>query len=201
MPMQNDRFFDLLRHGSAVGGERFRGSTDDVLIPAGWKEMQVAAAGHDHWDGVVTSPARRCAAFAEALARERGIPLVPMPELAERGFGEWEGRLASEIPLPELEGFWGDPIAYTPPGGETFGALRDRVEAGWLRALGLPLRAPLLVTHGGVVRVILGLVLEIPAAALLRIEVPPACRSRLRVPAEGLPSLMYHGPRPCGAPS
>jgi len=201
-PGAGDRFVDLLRHGSVAGGARFRGTTDDVLSAGGWKEMRVAAAGQRHWDGIVSSPARRCAAFAEELAGQRGIPLLLMPELAERGFGAWESRLASEIPLSELGLFWEDPVGYTPPGGEPFGSLCGRVEAGWLRVLGSELRAPLLVTHGGVVRVILGLVLGVPAEALLRIEVPPACRTRLRVPAAGKPSLMHHGgPHPCGAPS
>jgi len=83
-----------------------------------------------------------------------------------------------------------------------FEALRERVLSAWKRILGSQSRFPLLITHGGVIRVILGQALDIPADALLRIEVPPACRTRLRVPTgEGRPSLMFHGrPDSCGVP-
>lgn len=198
----SDRFVDLLRHGAVAGGERFRGSADDVLSPAGLTQMRVAVAGERHWDGVFASPARRCADFGRELAQQRRLPLVLMPELAERRFGAWENRFASEIPPAELEHFWRDPIGFTPPGGEPFADLRDRVESGWLRVLASPARRPLLLTHGGVIRVVLGLVLGIPAENLLQIEVPPACRTRVRVPAAGRPSLIHHGgPDSCGAPS
>ena len=200
--MSSDRFVDLLRHGAVLGGDRFRGTSDDRLSPDGFAQMRSVAAGLNDWDALFSSPARRCADLARELTAQRGLPLELMPELGERRFGAWEGRSASEIPIAELKRFWDDPVGFTPPGAEPFEELRERVLAGWDRILGHKARFPLLITHGGVVRVVLGLVLDIPADALLRIEVPPACRTRLRVPAgEGRPSLMFHGgPDPCGAP-
>lgn len=199
----SDRFVDLLRHGEVVGGGRFRGDTDDLLSPAGLAQMRTATQGLQSWDALISSPARRCAAFASELAPERGLPLQHMPEFGERCFGAWENRTAEEIPLVELQRFWDDPIGFTPPGAEPFEALRERVLHGWDRLLAGDARFPLLITHGGVIRIILGAALDMPAAALLRIEVPPACLSRLRVPSgAGRPSLMFHrGPDLCGAPS
>jgi hypothetical protein len=56
---------------------------------------------------------------------------------------------------------------------------------------------PLLVTKGGVMRVFLGQVLGLAADSLLLIEVPPACRTRLRIPVGGGgPSLIAHGCHP-----
>ncbi len=198
-----DRFADLLRHGEVAGGGRFRGASDDLLSPDGLAQMRAAAEGPKGWDALVSSPARRCAAFAQELAAQRGLPLQLMPELGERGFGAWENRCADEIPLTELQRFWDDPVGFTPPGAEPFQALRERVLFGWDCILTQGFRFPLLVTHGGVIRIILGEVLDISAAALLRIEVPPACLSRLRIPeGAGRPSLMLHGgPDPCGVPS
>lgn len=200
--MASDRFVDLLRHGAVVGGARFRGGSDDCLSAAGLAQMRLAVEGMEGWDVLISSPARRCAEPARELAIERGLALELVPELSERRFGAWENRSAAEIPPGDLEKFWADPVGFTPPGGESFGALRERVSRAWKRILGLQSKFPLLITHGGVIRVILGQALDIPADALLRIEVPPACRTRLRVPTgEGRPSLMFHGrPDLCGVP-
>lgn len=200
--MSSDRFVDLLRHGAVVGGGRFRGASDDRLSPAGLAQMRSVTERLSGWDTLFSSPSARCAELARELAAQRGLTLELMAELGERRFGAWENRFAAEIPSAELKRFWDDPLGFTPPGAESFEELRERVLRGWSRILGSRVRFPLLITHGGVIRVILGRVLDIPADALLRIEIPPACRTRLRVPVgEGRPSLMLHsGPDTCGEP-
>jgi alpha-ribazole phosphatase len=156
-------------------------------------DAAVAAAG-SAWDLVLTSPARRCAGFAQDLAGTLGLPLEVWPDLRERGWGDWEGRGASEIPLADLSRLWADPAGFNPPGAEPFGAFAGRVHSAWRRLLGHSARHLLLVTHGGTVRVILGDVLALPATSLPLVEVPPACLTRLRLPdGGGRPSLMAHG--------
>ena len=196
----SDRFVDLLRHGEVSGGQRFLGETDAALSPLGWAQMRAIVTSEARWDALFASPASRCLEFARELAQQRGLPLRVMSELGERRFGAWENRPAAEIPLAELKRFWRDPVGYTPPGAESFEALRQRVLAGWMQVLREGPSCPLVLTHGGVVRIILGEALGIPAEVLIRIEVPPACRSRLRIPPdEGRASLMFHGKlEPCG---
>lgn len=190
-------FADLLRHGEAAGGSCFRGSRDDPLTALGWAQLEAATAtdaAAGHWDAVLCSPARRCAAFAEALAGRLDLPVTMLPALRERDFGAWEGKRAAELPEADLAAFWTDPAGFTPPGAEPLAAFRGRVAAGWRQVLGAPARRPLVVTHGGVVRAILGEVLGLADTALLLLEVPHACRSRIRLPvAGGLPSLVAHG--------
>jgi alpha-ribazole phosphatase len=193
-----DRFVDLLRHGEPEGGGRFRGGSEDPLSPAGLAQMQAAVAvsgdGAPPWDLVVTSPTRRCAAFAEALSLGRGLPLEVWRDLGERCWGDWEGRAADQIPSADHSRFWADPVGYTPHGAEPFAAFRERGLRAWDALLAHPARHPLVVTHGGVLRVVLGAVLDMPPAALILIEVPYACITRLRLPEGGRPSLMVHGP-------
>jgi len=198
----SDRFVDLLRHGAVAGGGRFRGTTDEPLSFDGLSQMRAVVSELSGWDAVFSSPARRCAELAQELAEQRNLPLELIPELGERHFGAWEDRSAAEIPMAELKRFWDDPLGFTPPGAEPFEALRKRVLRGWDRVRGSGARFPLLVTHGGVIRIIIGTALDIPADALIRIEVAPACRTRLRLPAgAGRPSLTFHGgPDPCGVP-
>lgn len=207
-----DRFVDLLRHGAVTGGERFRGTTDDGLSVHGRAQICSALAGLHGWpdghslpyDALFSSPARRCAETARELATRSGLSPELMPELNERRFGAWENKRADELPVAELKRLWDDPEGFTPPGAESFAALRERVLRGWERILTrrTGFRFPLILTHGGVIRVILGQVLGLSATATMRIEVPPACRTRLRVPdGAGHPSLLFHGrPESCGAP-
>jgi alpha-ribazole phosphatase len=197
-----DRFIDLLRHGEPEGGGRFRGGSEGPLSPVGLAQMQATVAGagdgggdgRPPWDLVVTSPARRCSAFAEALALGRGLPLESWPALGERDWGDWEGCSADQIPAEDLSRFWADPVGFTPPGAEHFAMFHQRVLGAWDALRTHRARHPLVVTHGGALRAILGAVLNMPPAALIFIEVPYACHTRLRLPQIGRPSLMAHGP-------
>jgi alpha-ribazole phosphatase len=186
---------DLLRHGEAAGGPCFRGSRDDPLTERGWSELRAATADDGPgWDAVLCSPARRCADFARALGARLDLPVTTLPKLRERHFGSWEGRTAAELPEADLAAFWSDPVGFTPPGAEPFGAFRARVLAAWQEIQGGAGEHRLILTHGGVVRVIVGEVLRMPPAALLLLEVPHACRTRIRLPGgPGLPSLVAHG--------
>ena len=189
-----DRFVDLLRHGEAQGGARFRGGHDDPLSAEGWGEMTRATAMNPGWTRVVCSPSLRCSAFAHRLAESFNLPVSIMPGLRERGFGAWEGLAAHQIPAAELSRFWDDPVGYAPPDGEPFEVFRERVMAAWSRVCDAGEPFTLAVTHGGVIRVVLAEALRMPPEASLLIEVPPACLSRLRVPEPpGRPSLMRHG--------
>ncbi|WP_296805921.1 histidine phosphatase family protein [Thiocapsa sp.] len=189
-----DRFVDLLRHGEAQGGARFRGGHDDPLSAEGWDQMTRATAVNPDWSRVVCSPSLRCSAFAHRLAESKKLPLAILPGLRERGFGAWEGLAAHQIPAEELTRFWDDPVGYAPPGGEPFEVFRERVTVTWGQMCEAGEPFTLAVTHGGVIRVVLAEVLRMPPAASLLIEVPPACLSRLRVPEfPGRPSLMRHG--------
>jgi alpha-ribazole phosphatase len=195
---------DLLRHGEPAGGPRFRGDTDDPLSELGWQQMRAAAGPHPDWQAVVSSPLRRCADFAEWLAgtlppfAKGGIEVES--RFAEIAFGEWEGRTAQELleTSPDaLAAFWRDPVAHTPPGGEPFDAFAMRVVAAWDALLARHEgRSVVLVTHAGVIRLVLAHVLGMPLANLFRVEVPFAGLSRIRVEGRGadaLPQLVFHG--------
>lgn len=188
-----DRFVTLVRHGEVEGGDRFRGPSDEPLSARGRAQLEHALATNERWSLVLTSPARRCHEPAEALARRIGVELRVMPELAERGFGAWHGQSAAEIAPERLMGFYADPDRGAPEDAEPLDAFQARARRAWQQLLAL--HGDLLVlTHGGMIRALVAEVLGIPASHLALIEVPPACRTRIRVPeAPGRPSLMSHG--------
>jgi len=188
-----DRFVVLLRHGEVAGGGRFRGSCDDPLSEPGWAQLRRAAARVPALTRILSSPARRCADFARALAAERGLSLDLSAAFSERRFGDWEGLAADAIPPDQLQRFWDDPVGYDPPGAEPFADFRRRVLDGWQALCADDAAHTLVLTHGGGLRVILAQVLGMSDHSGLRLEVPPACLSRVRLPAPpGLASLIAH---------
>lgn len=174
---------DLLRHAECDGGDIFRGSLDVPLAHTGWARMRRAAEQQTGWQTIISSPLQRCRAFAEELAEERGLPLKVDDRLQEMGFGDWEGVPVAEVWAQQGAAAWAwfeDPEANPPPGGEPLSALRARAEAALAECL-QECRGQhvLLVTHGGVMRVLIGQALLMPPTAINRLDLPWACLSRL----------------------
>jgi alpha-ribazole phosphatase len=167
----------LLRHGETEAGGRYFGSTDVALSVRGWEQMRAAVAGYS-WERIISSPLQRCAAFAEAMAAERHLSCRYDEDLREISFGEWEGHSAAQLMQTDVERlrrFWSDPNAHPAPGGESLVRFHARVMAAWWRILSDPdRRRPLIITHGGPIRVLRAVQSGTPLSALLSIEVAHA---------------------------
>ena len=126
-----------------VAGEDPQGAAERLrpLLPAGIP--------------VLSSPLQRALRLAEAL---HPVPQIDA-RLAEIDFGEWEGRPWAEIDRSLLDAWAADVLDFAPPGGESAARLQARaVEC----AAGLRGDAVALVTHGGVMRALLGHWLQLP---------------------------------------
>ena len=182
-----DLIIDLLRHGEAEGGHCFRGRTDDVLTQRGWEQMHSAADAKPVWNEIISSPAQRCARFAQQLAETQQIPYRQAAWLWEVDFGDWEGATAAGLAKTDakrLNAFWQDPVNQTPPNGEPFQQFQQRVLSGWHAIIQQPVEHILLIAHGGTIRVILAEVLGMPAQNMMRLELPHASLSRVRISAD-----------------
>ncbi len=82
---------------------------------------------------IVTSPLRRCAVLAQALADALRQPLVVEPDLREMDFGAWELRAWDDIAWSEVEAWNQDLLHYAPGGGETLPAVARRMWRAWER--------------------------------------------------------------------
>jgi alpha-ribazole phosphatase len=188
---------ELLRHGEPVGGSRYRGQIDDALSERGWKQMWQALEGRPLWQQVISSPLQRCNAFASALAERHALPLAQEPRFAEVGFGAWEGRTRAELERLEpgqVARFLADPVAHRPPGSEPIEEFLARVNTAFTEMIGRHAgQSILVVTHAGVIRAVLSLVLQIPPSAMYRIHVANAGITRLRTDGERGFTLLAHG--------
>ena len=166
---------DLLRHGETELGGGLRGSLDDALTEKGWAQMRAAVIEQGPWDRLVSSPLQRCARFAEELGAQLGLPVQLDKGLQELHFGAWEGQSAAALMETDAEAlglFWADPYAFTPPQGEPVVDFSTRVLAAieHLQATCAGERV-LLISHGGVMRLLLAQARGLPREQLLNVEV------------------------------
>jgi len=91
------------------------------------------------------SPQRRARALAEALA---GGPVETDARLVEMNFGEWEGRLWSDVPRKEIDAWAENVGGYVPPGGESVEAVSARV-IDWWEGVEITDTPLVVVAHGG----------------------------------------------------
>lgn len=166
---------DLLRHGETELGGGLRGSLDDALTARGWEQMHTAVAQGGPWDRLVSSPLQRCARFAEQLGARLNVPVHLDKDLQELHFGAWEGRSAAALMDTDAEAlgrFWADPYAFTPPEGEPVLTFSNRVLTAVERLhVAYAGQRVLLVSHGGVMRLLLAQARGLPREQLLNVEV------------------------------
>ncbi len=193
---------DLMRHGEPVGGRKYRGQIDDPLSEKGWAQMRAAVGEHNIWDVIISSPLSRCIEFARELGQRTGIEVRAESRLQEIGFGEWEGRTASELEQEnpgQVQHFLIDPLNNIPPGAETLPEFETRVISAWNDVLQQHAgQHVLLVGHAGMMRMIIRYVLDMPLERMFRIQVANAAITRIRsegVGEKAFARLLFHDGR------
>ncbi|AJP48447.1 hypothetical protein PG1C_08220 [Rugosibacter aromaticivorans] len=100
-----------------------------------------------------TSPLTRCRLLAEAL---HPAPLCD-PRLQELNFGDWEMHAWETLDRAALTAWAANPTGYTPPQGESVNELQMRVHDFLAEQCAQKTTHAALVTHAGVMKVIVGL--------------------------------------------
>ena len=180
---------DLLRHGETELGGGLRGSLDDALTAKGWEQMRAAVTGQGPWDRLVSSPLQRCARFADELGAKLNVPVSFEKDLQELHFGAWEGQSAAALMETDAEAlglFWADPYSFTPPEGEPVSDFSDRVLGAVARLhQAYAGERVLLISHGGVMRLMLARARGLPREQLLNVEVGHGGLFSVQVEADG----------------
>jgi len=196
---------DLLRHGAVdAGAWAFRGGGTDVALSAiGWQQMERVAAKlpWDAIDEVACSPMQRCLKPAERFAARHQTRCQPLESMRELHFGLWEGKSWQDLAASyqqQLDSFWRDPQGFTPPEGEAFDHFVVRVGDSWHQWTQQACGQRLLVAHGGVIRVILTQLLQMPVSALWHLDIPYAGWSRVSLLEGHAPRLLFLNPLDAG---
>lgn len=173
----------FVRHGETDWNlaRRYQGQRDIPLNATGRYQAkrngrvlaEVLGGGAASLD-YVASPLSRARETMEIVRQE--LTLSPSDyrtddRLREVHYGHWEGRLSAELPRTDPEGYAArsaDAWNWQPSGGESYRMLSDRV-ALWL---GQTERDTVVVSHGGVSKVLRGLVLQLAGADIAQLAVP-----------------------------
>ncbi|MEZ8192205.1 histidine phosphatase family protein [Vibrio sp. 1F279] len=195
----------LLRHGKVEGEAALNGLSDVLVNPDLQDRICGALIKQDiAFDCVVTSPLRRCSDLANRYAQRMSVTLSVAPDFQEMNFGDVDG-----VPFDELEDkwgmletFWQDPANHQLTGAESLQSFHDRVTQAWSQLLDDPSDNLLLVTHGGVIRILLAHCLDIdwknPSlysklsienASITHIQITQFAQSFTSVKSIGLPVL------------
>jgi broad specificity phosphatase PhoE len=157
----------LVRHGETVGGSstRLYGSTDLALSDVGRRQMECvrAAVADVVFDRVITSPLQRSREAAAIVHPHAEPPAAVIDAFTEIDFGDWEGLTADEVAAsnPSEHGRWRTAASdWGFPGGETRSGFRARVTAAIDSHLAAAGGRSLLVLHKGVVKIIVGTLLD-----------------------------------------
>lgn len=135
---------------------------------------------------VFSSPLSRCLALAQKISSEVTVD----DNLRELHFGAWEGQPWSEIPRAEIDLWAQDFATKGPPQGESFSDLCQRISIALQAMHDSGADSVVCVTHGGVIRAFLCLVLDLPATKAFDFEVDYGSVTHLKWPAKGHRRIM-----------
>lgn len=191
--------FWWVRHAPVAHDGRIYGRTDlscDCSHTALFTGLAALLPRNAVW---VTSDLRRTHETAAAIVRagRPGPATIPGPaaraiaDLAEQNFGAWQGLTYEELSRlrgADLHRFWHAPAHQTPPGGESFVAVVERVSRAVHRlAAAHAGRDIIAVAHGGSIRAALAVALGLEPEAALAFSIENCSLTRIdRVDGPGL---------------
>jgi len=101
LPVPENVKFLLVRHGQTAlnAAGQLRGRLDPTLDEVGKVEVELLADALTSYGPklIVTSPVRRAAQTAAAIARATGAGLLIDGELVDRDYGQWAGHTREEV--------------------------------------------------------------------------------------------------------
>ncbi|EIQ79726.1 adenosylcobalamin/alpha-ribazole phosphatase [Citrobacter pasteurii] len=177
----------LVRHGETEANVAglYSGHAPTPLTERGIAQAQ-SLSGLLHnapFDNVLCSELERARHTTQLILGDREIPVRIMPELNEMFFGDWEMRHHRDLAREDAENYaiWcNDWQNATPTNGEGFQAFSQRVErfiaqlADYKDSQNL-----LVVSHQGVLSVLVARLLSMPAAAMWHFRIEQGCWSAI----------------------
>jgi broad specificity phosphatase PhoE len=174
----------VVRHGETLANREFRyiGRVDHPLSELGQIQAERLAEALSVLPlaAVYSSPLQRAYHTAEPIAAQHNLPVQVLDALSESRFGEWEGLSRAEVLArseqdTQLLRTWELDTTIAPPGGESFVEVRVRVLEAIERLVDVhPDQTVALVSHVGVIKVLLCEALAAPLDSLFHMFLDPA---------------------------
>ncbi|WP_079240929.1 alpha-ribazole phosphatase family protein [Chryseobacterium indologenes] len=120
------------------------------------------------YDVIISSPSQRCRLLADFFKLDYQID----ERLREMNFGSWEMKKWTDIPEEEINPWYQDFVIVKASGGESLLEMQNRVLSFWNEFIQRKdLEKALIVTHAGVIRLILQAVLQFPLENMFAVQI------------------------------
>ena len=143
----------LIRHTTPVLTEGLIYGHLDVLLADSFtaeKKLVINQLPKD-LDMVYSSPSLRCTQLATVISQLYQKDAA----LRELNFGDWEGKTWGTIDRQECDIWMNDFVNLSPPNGESMQQMEYRIMQFWNDLLQQPYQKVAIITHGGVIRILL----------------------------------------------
>lgn len=171
---------------------------NEALSAQGYAQMRHRVAQLPAFDTLISSPYLRCLDFSKSISNENNIPLKTNNDFAEFNFGDWTGKSRQELSENSyFENFLNHPFTdqtakFLPANSETLSNFKTRVLSAFNTIIQTASEHTLIVTHGGVIRLLLLQVMHIPIENWYRIRVDFASLTQFNVADDGWIELLMH---------
>jgi len=119
------------------------------------------------FDAVYSSPSLRCTQLAKRIEKD----FISDFRLMELNFGDWEGKTWDTVDQTSLQLWMDDYVNVCVPGGESMLEMQSRINDFWKELTQQPYSRIAIVTHGGVIRILLSKVRSIALDKIFEIKV------------------------------
>lgn len=159
----------LIRHTTPVFPPGMIYGRTELALRADFLEelKSVTASLPEHFDVIYSSPASRCTTLAGAIGRTYRTD----DRLQELDFGDWEGKTWDTVDQEASKVWMDDYVNQCVPGGESMIMMHRRVTGFWEELIAQGHERVAVVTHGGVIRLMLAMVRGLPLRDIFNIKV------------------------------
>ncbi|MDD2863667.1 MAG: alpha-ribazole phosphatase [Methylococcales bacterium] len=147
---------------------------DDFLAEA--KKIKTKLPEFENSCVIYSSPLQRC----QKLASYFGNANLIDERLQELDFGDWENCLFDDLPSEDVANWTENFVTCSPPNGESFSNLVQRVDEFWQMLLSQNTQTVFIVTHAGVIRALLAIILQLPLKNAFQFQVDYGSVHKLR---------------------
>lgn len=175
----------LIRHTAVENPDNLCYGFAEISLHKNYVEDFKSIQIDSDFDLIISSPSQRC----QLLAKHFQFNYQTDKRIKEMNFGDWEMKKWTEIPEDEITPWYQDFINIKATKGENLLEMQNRVSEFWNELISKKdINKILIVTHAGVIRLILQSILKFPLENMFNIQIDYGKRTVIDV-KDGLISI------------
>lgn len=158
----------LIRHTAVENPENLCYGFAEIPLKKDYPEDFKMLDIDKDYDVIISSPSERCRLLADYFK----LDYQTDERLREMNFGNWEMKKWTDIPEEEINPWYKDFVNIKATGGENLVEMQARVFSFWNELIQKEdIHKVLIITHAGVIRLILQTVLKFPLENMFNIQI------------------------------